>query len=66
MSLESNSNKICVRIKDSGKMLTSVHTIRLEEKSDTKTNQIEANKNDIKWFMNFSKILKQINLWIDK
>ena len=48
LSLESNSNKICVRIKDSGKMLTSVHTIRLEEKSDTKTNQIEANKNDIK------------------
>ena len=37
-----------MRIKDSGKMLTSVHTIRLEEKSDTKTNQIEANKNDIK------------------
>ena len=48
LGLESNSNKICVRIKDSGKMITSVHTIRLEEKSDTKTIQIEANKNDIK------------------
>jgi len=29
-------------------MLTSVHTIKLEEKSDTKINQIKANKNDIK------------------
>ena len=48
LSLKSNSNKICVRIKDSGRMLTSVHTIKLEEKSDTKINQIKANKNDIK------------------
>ena len=47
MSLESNSNKICIRINDSGKMLSSVHKMRLEEKSDTKTNQIKANKNDI-------------------
>ena len=47
MCLESYSNKICIRINDFGKMLTSVHIIRLEEKSVTKTNQIKGNKNDI-------------------
>ena len=47
LSLEYNSNKICVRINDSGKMIIPVHEIRLEEKLNTKISQIKPNKNDI-------------------
>ena len=62
LSLDNNSYKICVRINQNGKELSSVHEIRYEEKSNTKIstlNYIKNSFNEIKTIYQLFKEFKE-------
>jgi len=52
ISLDSNSYKICVRIQENGKMLSSVHELKLEEKINTQFSKLKPNTDHISRIFN--------------
>ena len=57
--LDANSYKLCVRIKDNGKISSSVHQLKLEEKTISKISELRANTNNITRIFDFFGELKQ-------
>ena len=65
ISLDSNSYKICVRIKDNGKILSSVHELKLKEQIIFQISDLEANINHINRIFNiFDKFKKNKSMEI--
>ena len=67
LSLDSNSYKLCVRIKENGKMCSSVHELKIEEEIISQISTLEANINHIdRIFKIFDEFKKNISLEILK
>ena len=48
ITLDSDSYKICSRIKENGEIASSIHELKLDEKLNLEKSKIKANANDIK------------------
>lgn len=67
ISLVSNSYKICARIKDNGKMLSSIHELKLEKQIIFQISSLEANTSHVKRIFNiFDKFKKNKSMEILK
>ena len=67
ISLVSNSYKICVRIKENGKMLSSIHELKLEKQIIFQISSLEANTSHVKRIFNiFDKFKKNKSMEILK
>ena len=57
--LDHKSYKLCVRIKDNGKTSTSVHQLKIEEKTNCQISELRANTNSITRILKFFDELKE-------
>lgn len=57
--LDSNSYKLCVRIKDNGEISSSVHKLKIEEKTISQISELRGNTENITRIFNFFDELKQ-------
>ena len=53
ITLDSDSYKICSRIKENGEIASSIHELKLDEKLNLEKSKIKANANDIKKIYKF-------------
>ena len=59
LSLEANSYKLCIRIKDDGKKCSSVHELKIEEKTTSNISTLKSKAEDITRILQFFDEIKK-------